>query len=83
MDHTKRTTRRISPPRKRAKSVGGMKFASPSSLVSPLASPASVRQVAHFIYRMVLTLPRFPFPLQAASVSWALADGHTTLHRRT
>ncbi|GAA0168548.1 hypothetical protein LIER_23239 [Lithospermum erythrorhizon] len=39
----KRTIRKMSPPRKRTKSVGGMKFPYPSS--SPSHSPSSVKPV--------------------------------------
>ncbi|GAA0156411.1 hypothetical protein LIER_13920 [Lithospermum erythrorhizon] len=49
MARTKRTTKKISlpnpSPRKREKSAGGVKFASPSSPVSPPASPSSARPI--------------------------------------
>ncbi|GAA0161156.1 hypothetical protein LIER_17535 [Lithospermum erythrorhizon] len=74
MARTKRPTIIKSPPRKRAKSSRGEKFASDSS--SPPTAPSSVRPVVG------LLSPRAT-PDKAASASRALADGYATLHQQT
>ncbi|GAA0167071.1 hypothetical protein LIER_22084 [Lithospermum erythrorhizon] len=81
MARTKRTTRKISlpnpSPRKREKSAGGVKFASPS--FPPLASPSFSRP------SMGLLSPKpsiaTPGP-GAASASQAIADDNTTLYQQ-